>query len=97
MKKLKSIFCEAFSDYKGTDIYHIDQITHASFKGRELYNFCELYAGRAEYAYGKKHRRRAFIKGLLIGLFYGILMAILYGDVLSGYLKIVLDFIFNLL
>lgn len=95
MKKLKSIFCEAYSDYKATDIHHIDQITHASFKGRELYNFCELYAGRAEYAYGKKHRRRAFFKGLLIGLFYGILMAILYGDVLSGYVKKVLDFIFG--
>lgn len=79
MKKLKSIFCEAFNDYKGTEIHHIDEITHSTFKGRELYNFCELYAGRAEYAYGKKHRRRAFIKGLLIGLIVGAVVALLSG------------------
>jgi hypothetical protein len=74
MKKLKSIFCHAFNDYKGTEIYHIDEITHATFKGRELFNFCELYAGRAEYAYGKKHRRIAFAKGLLIGLVIGVIV-----------------------
>jgi hypothetical protein len=72
MKKLKSIFCQAFNDYKGTEIYHIDEISHATFKGRELFNFCELYAGRAEYTYGKKHRRMAFAKGLLLGLVIGL-------------------------
>jgi len=72
MKKLKTIFCQAFNDYKGTEIYHIDEISHATFKGRELFNFCELYAGRAEYAYGKKHRRMAFAKGLLLGLVIGL-------------------------
>lgn len=91
MKKLKKIFCEAFNDSKGTNIYHIDEITHANFKGRELFNFADLYAGRAEYAYGKKHRRRAFIKGLLIGLFVGAVVALLSGFDLSGYLKMVLD------
>ena len=68
MKKLKSLFCETFTDFKGVKIHHIDEITAAQFKGRELFNFCEVYAGRAEYEYGKKHRRAAFFKGLFVGL-----------------------------
>ena len=68
MKKLKSIFCQAYNDNFKSKVHHIDEIEYVHFKGRELFNFCELYAGRAEFEYGKKHRRNAFIKGLLIGL-----------------------------
>lgn len=79
MKYLKSIFCETFSDYKGQKIYHIDEIELATFKGRELFNFADLYAGRVEDQYMARNRKKAFRKGILIGLFVGAVVALLSG------------------
>jgi hypothetical protein len=74
MKNTKSIFCQTFTDYKGEKIHHIDEIELATFKGRELYNFADLYAGRVELQYMKNNRRKAFIKGLVIGLVIAVII-----------------------
>jgi hypothetical protein len=68
MKKLKSTFCQTFNDYKGTAIHHIDEIHLATFEGRELFNFADLYASRVEDAYMKRRQRKAFVRGLFIGM-----------------------------
>jgi len=73
MKKLKSIFCQTYRERFNSDIHHIDEIHFVQFSGRELFNFCDLYAGRAEAEYGKQHRRKAFLKGML----YGIIVAVI--------------------
>lgn len=83
MKQPKSIFCQAFTDYKGQKIYHIDEIELATFKGRELFNFADLYAGRVEDQYMARNRKKAFRKGILIGLFVGAVVALLSGFDLS--------------
>jgi hypothetical protein len=76
MKKLKTIFCEAFNDLKGTNVHHLDEIHTATFKGRELFNICDIYAGRAEHEYGRKNSRKAFTKGLVLGLVVGLIILI---------------------
>ena len=76
MKKLKTIFCKTFNDLKGTNIHHLDEITTATFRGRELFSICDVYAGRAEEEYGRRNSRKSFAKGMVLGLAIGLIIII---------------------